>query len=123
MSNQTSEGPMHCVVGRINICGHYFPKRISTPVDNAGCILPDGHEGSHLFKADDKKFYSWKWDFCGCPGCMSEDSMDQCCVYSEALPPNTPIQRQAADGDLGSLAAYRSEVASAGAAGKGIWRG
>jgi SAM-dependent methyltransferase len=89
--------PMHCVFGWIHSCGEHFPKRGGAPEDKTGCILPDKHDGNHLFKSDDNRFYSWQWDFCGCPDCMSEDAMDQCCVYSEALQPS-PRRVQEATG-------------------------
>lgn len=82
------------------ICDRFFPRRQGEPVDAVGCFRREGHTGGHLFKCSKGKYYEWDWDFCGCEGCMSDDYMDQCCVYSEVSEPNPTDQTPPSGGRL-----------------------
>lgn len=65
------------------VCGIYFPRFCSSPEDVTGCILPEGHDGRHVFRSNRAEMIEWEpdWD-CKCDACINGEPMDQCCVYT-----------------------------------------
>jgi len=47
------------------------------------CILPSNHNGPHIIRTPDSKYFAWETDY-DCDCCEPEaSSYDRCCVYWE----------------------------------------
>lgn len=61
-------------------CGRYFNRRDAEDPD--GCILPDHHEGMHVFVTPAGRKVEWELDAtCDCEDCQGDDTEDWCKVY------------------------------------------
>jgi hypothetical protein len=53
----------------------------ASPKDADGCVLPDIHDGPHLFIDEDGVEWCWETDWsCECEHCMSAEG-DYCTIY------------------------------------------
>ncbi len=70
-------------------CGYILPREHSycgvehDPCASA-CLLPDRHDGLHLFKNPAGIYYVWGTDYeCDCEDCMSDEPDNWCLVFGD----------------------------------------
>lgn len=65
----------------MNRCGILHLRVGSYPTDDNGCILPDHHDGPHLFLDENGVQWEWETDWtCDCEHCMAFEG-DYCTIY------------------------------------------
>ena len=61
-------------------CGIMLSRNLGVPEDKEGCILPEGHQGSHLSRTN-QGLIGWETDWeCDCEHCLRCEG-DYCEVY------------------------------------------
>lgn len=66
----------------MRVCGTlHWQTPYMSPKDEEGCILPDDHDGPHLFKDENGDGWHWETDWsCECDYCMHAEG-DYCTIY------------------------------------------
>lgn len=65
-------------------CGIIYSRGEPRMGDRHGCLLPDGHNGAHVFRNGDGVLMYWENDYeCNCRDCQSDEPDDWCLIYGQ----------------------------------------